>query len=303
VQGDNELQVWCTKDSSSDIWSVQKINILIQTRYPTLNIKGIKTEPQIISPGEDSKLLFTMENLADSAMKDINVKLDLSSVNFAPIGEMAEKKLRVLESGGIADLIFSIKALPDTKGGVYKIPFTLTYSDNIGTNYSQEGLIAVEVGSKPEMIYSIDSATISKSSKMGEISIKIINTGLSNLKLLSSEILPSEKFKLLSSSVIYIGDIDSDDFGTATYKLTVKTSKDFDIPLKISFRDTSNTKYTNYVNVTFKMLSASEMGQKSIFGTLITILIIIAIALILIIRRLREKVKGLIVALVSRFKK
>lgn len=302
-QGSNELQLWCTKNPSSGAWEIAKINVLVQTRYPTLNIKTIRTDPKIIEPGKDAKLLFTLENLADSAMKDIIIKLDLSSVDIAPSGEISEKKLRLLESNGIADLIFSIKALPAAQGGIYKVPFSLTYSDNLGKSYEQTGLIGIEVGSEPELIFSIDSTTISKSSKVGEASIKIINSGLTDLKFVSVEILSSEKFKILSTPTIYIGDVDSDDFGTVDYKLSVKTSDDFEIPLKLMFKDAINNDYSKTVNVHFNMLSASEMGKKSAFASIIPTVIVIVILLVIFIRKLRETVKSWIIIILNRFKK
>jgi len=292
-QGSNELQVWCIEDPASGSWKVQKINILIQTRYPTLNIKEIKTQPEAISPGKDAVLLFTLENLADSAMKDIDIKLNLSS-DITSSGEVAEKKLRMIEAGGIADLMFNIKAMPGSKGGIYQVPFTLTYTDNLGTPYVQEGLISIGVSSKPELIVSVDSTAVSKSVRIGDVDIKITNSGLTNLKFATVEIMDSDKFKILSSNVVYIGDIDSDDFGTATFKLSVKTSKDFDIPLKISFRDALNNDYSENVNVKLMMLSSAELGNKSPLMGTITTLVILFLVLVLLIKSWRQKAKNLI---------
>lgn len=288
-EGTNELKVECTRDSSEGNWQVNKINILIQTRYPTLNIKEIRTDPEMISPGKEATLLFTLENQADSAMKDIDIKLNLPD-EIAPSGEVAEKKVRMIEGHGISDMIFKIKAMPNTNGGIYKIPFTLTYTDNLGKAYSQDGVIPVEVSSKPDLIFSIDSTTLSKSNKLGDVDIKIVNRGLTNIKFVTVEILDSEKFKLLSSNIVYIGDIDSDDFGTASFKISARTSKDFSIPIELSARDAVNNDYTQTVNVPLKMLSASEMGKKSPFGTVITIIIIILIILMIFIRKFRIKV-------------
>lgn len=288
-EGTNELKVECTRDSSEGNWQVNKINILIQTRYPTLNIKEIRTDPEMISPGKEATLLFTLENQADSAMKDIDIKLNLPD-EIAPSGEVAEKKVRMIEGHGISDMIFKIKAMPNTNGGIYKIPFTLTYTDNLGKAYSQDGVIPVEVSSKPDLIFSIDSTTLSKSNKLGDVDIKIVNRGLTNIKFVTVEILNSEKFKLLSSNIVYIGDIDSDDFGTASFKISARTSKDFSIPIELSARDAVNNDYTQTVNVPLKMLSASEMGKKSLFGTAITLIIIILIILMIFVRKFRIKV-------------
>ena len=288
-EGTNELKVECTRDPSEGNWQVNKINILIQTRYPTLNIKEIRTDPEMISPGKEAILLFTLENQADSAMKDIDIKLNLPD-EIAPSGEVAEKKVRMIEGHGVSDMIFKIKAMPNTNGGIYKIPFTLTYTDNLGKAYSQDGVIPVEVSSKPDLIFSIDSTTLSKSNKLGDVEIKIINRGLTNIKFVTVEILDSENFKLLSSNIVYIGDIDSDDFGTASFKISARTSKDFSIPIELSARDAVNNDYTQTVNVPLRMLSASEMGKKSPFGAVITTIIIILIILMIFIRKFRIKV-------------
>jgi hypothetical protein len=285
-EGNNELKVECTRDPSEGSWQINKINIMIQTRYPTLNLKEIRTDPEMISPGKEATLLFTLENQADSAMKDIDLKLNLPD-EIAPSGEVAEKKLRMIEAGAVSDMMFMIKAMPDTEGGIYKIPFTLAYTDNLGKAYSQEGIIPVEVSSKPDLLFSIDSTSLSKSNKLGDAEIKIVNKGLTNLKFVTLEILDSDKFKLLSGNAVYIGDIDSDDFGTATFKISARTSKDFDIPLRLSARDAVNNEYTQTVNVMLKMLSNSELGKKSLLGTIITIIIVIFIALMIFMRKFR----------------
>ena len=292
-QGSNELQLWCAKDYAANSWKIEKIPIMVQTRYPTLNIKEIKTQPETISPGKESSLLFTLENLADSAMKDVKITLNLSGVDIAPSGEIAEKNLRMIDSGGTADLMFKIKALPSSSGGIYKVPFALAYTDYYGTSYSQGGLIAIEVSSKPQLILSIDSFTISKSNRVGEIDIQITNAGLTDLKYMSVEIKDSENYKILSKNVVYIGDIDSDDFGTATFKIYAKTGNDFSIPLKLSFRDAINNDYSEDVDVNFKMLSGSELGKKSPAGSIITAAIVVFVLLMIFIRRFREKVVGL----------
>ena len=253
---------------------------------------------------KQEKLKRVAEIMAELESLDVNVKLDLSAVDIAPSNEVAEKKLKLIDAGGISDIIFNIKALPNAKGGVYKVPFSLSYTDQIGTRYNQTGVIGINVGSKPELITQIDSTTISKSNRLGEVVIKIVNSGLTDLKFSSVEILPSENYKLLSNSIFYIGDIDSDDFGTATFRLNVKTSNDFNIPIKLSFRDSINTKYAENIDVKFNMFSAKELGQKgSIWGGIITTIVIIVVLLMIFIRRLRHRAIELIKKIILKFKK
>jgi hypothetical protein len=238
--------------------------------------------------------LISIENLADSPMTDVNVKLDLSAVDIASSNEVAEKKLRLIDAGGISDIIFSIKALPGAKGGIYKVPYSLSYTDQVGNRYNQTGFISIQVAGESNIIATVDSTAISKSNRIGDVDIKLVNSGLTNIGFLTVEIQNSKNYKVLSNNLVYIGSIDSDDFGTATFKLSVKTGNDFEIPIKLSYRDVLNNKYSDNFNVTLKMLSDAELGKKSSLpGILISILIIFALLLIFI-KKLRERVLELV---------
>jgi hypothetical protein len=293
TQGDNELQLWCSESPSTGTWNIKKINITVQTRYPSLNIKEVNTEPALIAPGQEAKIKFRLENLADSYMKDINIKLDLSSVDIVPFGEISEKRLRLLAPKETSEIEFSIKPLPAAKGGIYKIPFSLIYTDNLGTPYNQTGIISIEVSSQTQLLTSIDSTTIYKSNSIGEVNIKLVNPGLTDIKYATIEVLPSRDFKLLTNNLIYIGDIDSDDSGTVTYKISVKTWSDkFEIPLKISYRDAINQEHLEYSNITFNILSNKEFGKEDSLIWIIFFSVVGILAILLIfIKSFREKVQ------------
>lgn len=293
AQGENEIKLWCTEDPASNYWTIQKINITIQSRYPSLNIKEVNTEPALIAPGQEAKIKFVLENLADSYMKDINIKLDLSSVDIVPFGEISEKRLRLLAPGETSQIEFSIKPLPAAKGGIYKIPFSLTYTDNLGTPYNQTGIISIEVSSQTQLLTSIDSTTIYKSNSIGEVNIKLVNPGLTDIKYATVEVLPSKDFKLLTNNLIYMGDIDSDDSGTVTYKLSVKTwANKFEIPLKISYRDAVNQEHLEYSNITFNILSNKEFGKDDSLIWIVFFSVVGILAILLIfVKSFRDKVQ------------
>lgn len=282
VEGDNELAVECT-DNPSHGWLRKKIIIKIQTRYATLNIVNVRTSPEFIEPGQNAQLLLSLENMADSSMKDIDVKLDFSSVSLAPYQEIGEKKLRRLNAGEINDLIFSIMALPDAKGGMYKVPLRITYTDELGKEYSINGTVSIEVNSKPELEAYVDSTTLTKSSKTGKIVLKIVNKGLTDIKFMSIRLLGSRDIKIILGDTAYIGNIDSDDFETADFRITAKKSK-LIIPAEMDYRDINNKQHSEQVNVTFNLASPSELGTGGGSSWLFWI-ILPAIAIIAYVKR------------------
>ena len=274
VEGENEFSIKCSENGIS--WKTEKITISVQTRYATLNIKNVKTDPLMIAPGEKSKLLVTVENMADSSMKDITITLNLDNLDIAPSGEIPQQKLRRINAGAISDIIFNIVALPTAEAGIYKVPISISYTDELGKAYSESSIISIEVGAKPDFYVLADSTTINTAQKTGTVSVRIVNRGIANLRYVDVELLESKDYKILSPSKFYIGEVSSDDYETADFKISAATNKDFVLPLKISYKDASNNVYSEQIDVSFKMLSSSEAGGKGSSWFVPVLLLVIA---------------------------
>ncbi|MFH0752663.1 MAG: hypothetical protein V1914_03645 [archaeon] len=216
--------------------------------------------------GETSKLTLTVYNSADHIMKDITVSLDLSSsdIPISPIGTTSEAKIKAINPRQGVDLIFNLIALPDATSGVYKVPLTIKYYDEIGNNYTKTDLIGLIVDGVPELhvelkgneIYSfcgIEELIFDTSNELlskikflpievgstdcgtGEVTVNIINKGLSKLKFLTVQLEPTtekstvlwkkyDKYQILSEDQIYLGEIDSDDDESVDFLLKVRAS-------------------------------------------------------------------------------
>jgi len=79
-------------------------------------------------------------------------------------------------------MTFDLVTLPEADGGIYKIPLTITYTDESGESYSKEDIIGLSVSSSPDLLITIDNSEIGKKTKTGNIVIKIVNRGLTNIK-------------------------------------------------------------------------------------------------------------------------
>jgi len=293
VDGDNELIVQCIDNPASGAWMVKKINIKVQTRYPTLNIVNVKTVPEFVEPGNKAQLLITLENLADSSMKDISVKPDFSLVSLAPYQEMGEKKIRRIAAGEVMDLIFNIVALPDAKGGIYKVPLAVTFTDDLGTPYTLDGTIAVEINSKPDLEVYVDSSDLTTSSRTGNLIFKIVNKGLTDVKFMNIKLLEARKLNIISGNTVYIGNVDSDDFETAEFRVSVG-SNSIVFPVEIEYKDINNKAHSEQLNVTYSLASKSELGQGGGITSWIVLIVIAVVAFIAYRKRkmLVEKVKS-----------
>lgn len=275
VDGENELTVECTDNPAFNAWMLKNINIKIQTRYPTLNIVNVKTIPEFVEPGNKAQLLITLENMADTNMKDINVKPDFSDVSLAPYQEIGEKKIKRINSGEIKDLIFNIVALPDAQGGIYKVPLEVTFTDELGTPYTIDGTMAIEINSKPELDVYVDSSELTKSAKTGNVVFKIVNKGLTDVKFMNVKLLESDDVKIISGNTVYIGNVDSDDFETVEFRVDVDGSKVV-FPVEIEYKDINNKVHSERLDIEYSLASKSELGQGGSSSWIVFIIILLA---------------------------
>ena len=109
---------------------------------------------------------------------------------------------------------FDLIALPDAEGGIYKIPIEITYTDEAGTSYTKDDYISLKLSSTPDLLIHVDSSEINADMKSGTVVLKIINRGLTNIKLLTAELDEGEGYEIMSQPEVYVGNIDSDDYET-----------------------------------------------------------------------------------------
>ncbi len=276
VEGGNEIELKANVKGVSQIFN---FTINVQTIDAAVGVTSVLTEPETIVPGDESKIKIILKNLADSLMEDISLKLDLSSddLPLAPIGGTTEKRVRSLKPNSEIEVAFDVMALADAESQVYKIPLTLTYYDELENKYNKSDLIGVVVGAAPDMIVQVDETDILKVKSTGDVTIKIVNRGLSDIKFFTIELDSSDDYDVLSSDEVYIGDIDSDDYETADFTLYVKDASDKKVTLPIiaKYMDANNNRYTDKYDLIIDLDKvAKSNGSGSAFGSIVVIIVL-----------------------------
>jgi len=294
VAGDNTIDVRYNSDKTG--WIKMEDNIVnVRSQFAILAIDDVKSDPEMIKPGEIAKVTITLENMADALLKDIKINLLLYKAThgtavvvyeekpFTPIGSSNEKTLSNLERGKKADIVFNLMADPDAEADVYKIPLTITYVDNTAKNYTiDDSLIGLVIGDTPELVTFIEESTIKSEKTSGDITIKFINKGTGDIKFLYATLSESDKYEITSPEQVYVGNIDSDDYETADYKIYLENSKNGDVklPLRIEYRDANNNLYKKNLELPLKIISAKMSGEgnggSKVVGFIIIAVIVVA---------------------------
>jgi len=292
VEGNNPVKLRFSTDGGLN-WIQEEFDVRIQTLDAIIAVNSVEMVPNEVAPGGVGELIINLENKADSMLKDIKVNLGVlekdstaASITrvelpLTPIGSTNEKMIKSIEGRGSENISFKIIADADADSEIYKLPITIEYSDNIGNNYTKLHYTSVIVGEKPDLVASIDGSEIISSGDTGEVSIKFTNKGATDIKFLYIELMQSERYEIISQPGVYVGNIDSDDYETADFSLSVKgRSKMVQLPFRLEYRDANNKMFKKDMIVNLKLYSsgaAIKYGLKESgggFGKLVILLIV-----------------------------
>ena len=248
-------------------------------------ITDVSTSPSEVAPGSKFSVDLTVTNDLNDDINDVEVSLDLSQVQFSPVGSSTQSETEIREDKS-REFSFDLKANPDISGGSYKIPVTVKYKVNGNLSQPINSFISVLVSSKP--VYNLDSDSVLIQNQKGSLDIKITNIGLTQAKFLEME-LGAGNYNILSAPRVYIGNLDSDDFDTASYSIYIKSSGITSFPVTLRYRDSANKEYIDTQAINLKVYSQDEainLGLIAKSNTGLYILIIVLVIGIYIVYRI-----------------
>jgi hypothetical protein len=293
IEGNNEIELKYSLNNGKD-WTSLPFVIRVRTQDAILSIDDVKTIPSVLPPGKEGQLVITLKNNADSPLKDVIINLGLvrplqtatsliyEEMPITPISSSNEKMIEYIDAGQKSQFVFDVAADIDAESKIHKIPINLTYSDWQGNKYSKTQLIGVGIGSSPELVAGVESTDVYSKGDSGEVSVKFVNKGVGNVRFLYVTLKDNDYFEVLSSENVYIGNIDSDDYDTADFKIYLKkVKKDYvELPLIVEYKDDLNNVYEKEYPVKMKVYSSAktkQVGLKAgspVVGILIFIVIV-----------------------------
>lgn len=248
----------------------------IQGSTASLEVQSVVLEPKTFSPGAAGKLTLTLKNLANIKIASGNVKLDLTSVDMAPIGGTNQQRFVDLQANDQKEFTFELAPSPNVAAGVYKVPVIITFKDQKGTQYDMTEFIGIPVGVEPELLVYFDKTTVASNTKTGIVTVKFVNKGLSQIKFLDMQVLQNDDVKVTSETDrIYVGNINEDDYQTAD--ISLKITKDaVNVPVRVTYRDALNREYEKTINLPLKTVNQASTKSTN-WSTIILVAVIVGV--------------------------
>ncbi len=273
-------------------------NRTISNMDHAIRIREISSVPNYIIPGGNAIIKIGIKNSAKLHLDDVRIKMVLPG-EFSFLDDVNQVKISRLESEGSKNISFNIISSPGISEGIYDASLIVDYVSYFGVNFDNVGedkqdnyTFGLVVKGTPDIFAQIEKSEIYRGNDVGVVTIKFVNNGVGNAKFLTTELLESENYEIISSNKDYIGDLDSDDFESVDFRIKLKRERTTDLSLKITYRDSLNEDYSKEFKLPLEVRNAKELGIKTNgTSTVIIIIIVIAIICYLVYRKYKKKKK------------
>jgi hypothetical protein len=242
VSGDTTLKVRYTLNDGESYVELNDFEISINEYEPVVELVSATTIPEVAVPGEDIELKLIVKSLTSSQIRDVKLSLDIedtatTTYYFAPIGSANEQVIETIGANQEKEVTFTLATSPDTPIDVEKIPLTMTYYDDDGTEYTKSYIVGIKMYEEPSYSFALEDKTIYKELQKGKVTFSIADIGKTNLNYLEIELMEQPLYyTILSNNKVYIGNLESDDFDTAEFEIYSEDSLAGELPLKVKIR-------------------------------------------------------------------
>ena len=261
-----------------------------------LRFSMVGQDPNPVRAGDVVKLRFKVENMWDKTRYDIRVGI-LPEYPFSLYGEDATKEIGQIDGRqyGSNAVYFDFKMKVDNgaSDGDHEIRLRV-YDGNQGT-WDLKNMFYVDVEYEDIKVKPyIVSSNLITSGKSGAFTVEMANSGGVDVESLELELLPSEDYKLLStSSYVYIGKLESDDTESEDFNVYVNEGvQDVKIPVRLTY-EYKDKQYSQDTELTLHLLTEDEAKKigliKSSNMPYIIGAVIVVILGIFLMRRFRKR--------------
>jgi len=257
VEGDHTVKL---KIRYNGIWTeTGDFTVSVRTHDAVLNVIDYSIEPEEVSPGQPVKVSLSLKNYADSYLRDVSVRLALDKSGFVPYKSPDYKVLKQVDAYNTAVVEFDIISDKSLESKVHSIPVEISYLDNFGSRYVRNSSLGLIVKDELNYILNIDQTEVFSEKDTGSVVFSFYNTGTSDINFATLEMLESEDYEILSPQLVYLGNVESDDFESGEFKVYLrKVKREIEFKLRIKYKDNYNKEYTKLVVLPLKIYSEKD---------------------------------------------
>jgi hypothetical protein len=268
---------------------------LITVQSPSM-LEIASISPTSLVPGEINTLDFKVSNLGDSDVSNVQFSWTDSSGKILPIGADNKKFIQSITRRSDQTIETGVIVSPDAQPGVYPITISVDYIDQIGTQQHLVSTAGLRIVGNYDFVVSLETQDVVATGMSGTAEVKISNAGTQDAQFLTVKVLNSDPLQQIIPTVIYVGNLKSNDYDTEKFQFHATNAAPGVYPLKIElvYKDPYGQSYDETQTVNVRIYSKSEVQTASNLPTILLVVIVLVIILVVwnTIRRRRKKKKS-----------
>jgi len=240
-------------------WGTFSFDVNVEAVEAIIGIASVET-PETISAGSIADINLGIKNFGKSLIKDLRVSIDLNRIPLSPLGTSNEKVISRISPGETATADFEIVADADANSGYYKTDVILKFLDDSGNAYVRNSTIGLLIYDEAEFSLALKESEVATPNTNGEVVLSISNTGPSEIRFMTVELLETNDYKVLSSPKLYVGNLEADDYETAEFDIRTAKIKPKDVSLRVrlTYKDGLNREIIKDKAVMLPLFSKSD---------------------------------------------
>jgi hypothetical protein len=270
VSGAYEVEfqaLWLSNDQQRETNKTFKVMV---RGVPQLAISNTIIEPEIISPGNNFNLNFSVSNNGTGIASAIRVTSLIENLPFISTGTNT-RVIEKLSPASSKKLEYRLLAKDNAEPASYSIPIRLDYQSEDGRNFSSSELVGVNVLGKGRLNIAginTDPSRIEKGNYL-TLTIRIENAGNGNAKSVKANI----DIPFRGTKTAFLGKIEPDNDAPAIFNLYADDAGDYKYNLTVQYEDDLGTHETREE----LMMTVSPSDRTSVFVIILFIIAVIGV--------------------------
>lgn len=260
-EGNQELEVgYVTKEYSA---LLEPITIRVESRDSVLAVEKVSLYPERPKPGENVHVNITLQNLAQSALDDVKVKLDLGdSTSVAPLTSSSEKVFRKILAGESKTVDFDLIVAPDAVSRLELLGLMIEYTNKFNEMHNTTSKLGLPIYDPPQYELSMEETNVFLREQQGEFVVSFSNLGTSDINFVMLSLEESDDYEILSNNKVYVGNLESDDYETASFEIYTHdidaASKTIPLKFLLRYKDSFNQEFTLEKEIPLRIYNKEE---------------------------------------------
>ena len=211
-----------------------------------LVVSSYQVDKEYLEPGNQFSLQLQIRNLGGDTARETVLMLGGSDNDFsvfAPMGTSNVQYLGDLESGDQLAVSYALIANTTAKPGAYPLNFSLVYTDESGTQYTDTQVITLLLYDLPDLEISFyGNLPAYQVGQAAPLPLQVINLG--NDSVMLGQILISGDGAIFSNQTSLVGALDAGGFYTLEANLTPQQAGILELTVEIRYLDDFNQPQT-----------------------------------------------------------